>query len=405
MPEWDDRYDLEFDFINDKFSSKHEINTNNDVYAHHMLKQPPYDGILYSLGNIFSVINNSSNMGDITARGYSNIRDYYLMDKVEVKLEIFGDCGAFNYVNQSNPPEKFTPDNIAYLYQKLGFDYGISVDHLVVESIIEKKDGERKKRLLSLYEKRRRMKLSIDNAEKFLRICKERHYKFIPVGSAQGYSPITYRNSIAKLIEMGYDYIALGGLVRRNTKSIMEILKVVSPILKGRRLHLLGVIRPDCMKEWRKLGVTSVDSASFFRKAWLRSGQNYISPDGSTWYAALRVPIINESRMSVNGCEKNIAKLESDCLRALRDYDKDKLDLETTLDTLISYDSLFLRNGSDGSNLRDSYRMTLQDKPWKSCRCPICRQIGIEVIIFRRTNRNKRRGLHNTWVFYNSLNV
>jgi hypothetical protein len=109
--------------------------------------------------------------------------------------------------------------------------------------------------------------------------------------------------------------------------------------------------------------------------------------------------------MSVNGCEKNIAKLESDCLRALRDYDKDKLDLETTLDTLISYDSLFLRNGSDGSNLRDSYRMTLQDKPWKSCRCPICRQIGIEVIIFRRTNRNKRRGLHNTWVFYNSLNV
>lgn len=404
MPEWDDRYDLEYDFIQDKFSAKHNISVNNDVYAHEMLEKPPYDGILYSLGNLFDSINNMSDLEDITAMGHSNMRDYYRLDSMPNKIELFGDCGAFNYINLKRPPEKFTPENIAYLYNKLGFDYGVSVDHLVVESIIEIKDKQKVKRDLSLYEKRKRIKLSLENADSFIKICNNKKYSFVPVGSAQGYSPISYRNSVAALIELGYDYIALGGLVRRDTDSIMDIVRKVSPLLKGRRLHLLGVVRSQCLDEWKALGVTSVDSASYFRKAWLRSDQNYIAPDGKTWYAALRVPIVKESRMVLlNGHNRDITKLEAECIKVLREYDKGILDIETTLDILIKYDSLFQRNGNDGNNLKEKYRKTLQDKPWKACQCPICSQIGIEVMIFRRTNRNKRRGLHNTWVIYNQL--
>ena len=47
-----------------------------------------------------------------------------------------------------------------------------------------------------------------------------------------------------------------------------------------------------------------------------------------------------------------------------------------------------------------AYRRTLQGQPWKDCNCPICKRIGIEVIIFRGNNRNRRRGFHNVKVFY-----
>jgi len=403
MPEWDDRYDMHFDFINDEFSTFHKQNPNNDMYAHEIFEQPPYDGILYSLGNLFQVINNADSLNEVRVRSFNSIAEYYHLNDTS-SIELFGDCGAFNYVNLPEPPYKITPENVAFLYNHLGFQYGVSVDHLVVESIIENKNGNKVKRILSNYEKRKRIKISLENAEAFINVCKSNNYKFTPVGSAQGFSPVTYRNSVAKLVDMGYEYIALGGLVRRNTDSILEIVRKVSPVLQGKKLHLLGVIRPQCMDEFRRLGVTSVDSASYFRKAWLKSDQNYISSDGSKWYAALRVPIVKESGMVIReGSLVNIDHLEKGCLRALREYDNGVLGLDQTLDALVEYDSLFMRNGEDGTDLKESYKRTLQEQPWKVCKCPICSQIGIDVIIFRRTNRNKRRGLHNTWVFYNGL--
>ena len=46
------------------------------------------------------------------------------------------------------------------------------------------------------------------------------------------------------------------------------------------------------------------------------------------------------------------------------------------------------------------YRRALRDRPWQACDCPICQDVGIEVIIFRKNNRNRRRGFHNAKVFY-----
>ena len=40
-------------------------------------------------------------------------------------------------------------------------------------------------------------------------------------------------------------------------------------------------------------------SASFLRKAWLRSGQNYLAPNGE-WYAAIRVPQASNPRLLKN---------------------------------------------------------------------------------------------------------
>jgi len=43
---------------------------------------------------------------------------------------------------------------------------------------------------------------------------------------------------------------------------------------------------------------------------------------------------------------------------------------------------------------------TLEDRPWEDCDCEICRDARIEVLIFRRNNRNRRRGFHNNYMFY-----
>ena len=92
-----------------------------------------------------------------------------------------------------------------------------------------------------------------------------------------------------------------------------------------------------------------------------------------------------------------LKELEHRALKALMDYEKGKIGIDETLDIVMEYDKLFLRNSRDGENLREKYYKTLKDKPWESCECPICRELGIHVVIFRGTNRNKRRGFHNVW--------
>jgi hypothetical protein len=50
--------------------------------------------------------------------------------------------------------------------------------------------------------------------------------------------------------------------------------------------------------------------------------------------------------------------------------------------------------------VRERIRRTIEEKPWKRCQCDVCKKIGVEVIIFRSSNRNKRRGFHNLNVYY-----
>lgn len=411
LPYWEDRLDPDFDFINDNFSQGHLLQgaSEYDKYIHEMTYTSPYDGILVSLGLFLDKLKLDEDEGVVSVKGYQNLKDYLRFHNSQSKLELLGDCGAFNYVNEPEPPEQFSPDRVAKLYQLLGFDYGISVDHLVVKTIkVKNKDNEWVNKELSPYEMRKRIKISIENAYKFISLSKENNYTFCPIGSAQGYSSRTYRNSVAELVEMGYNYVALGGLARSTTKEIIDILKVVSPVLKGARLHLLGILRPEYLDIFRQYNVTSFDSASFLRKAWLRSGQNYLSSDLQKWYTAIRVPQIDNPRMLKSIYEAGLSieeakELETKCLKLLRDYDSGQEKLDTVLKAVLEYDSIFERTGNDGSGLEKNYYETLNEKPWKQCSCELCRNIGIDIVIFRGTNRNKRRGFHNNMVFYNYL--
>jgi hypothetical protein len=157
------------------------------------------------------------------------------------------------------------------------------------------------------------------------------------------------------------------------------------------------------MQVLREMGVTSFDSASYLRRAWLGATENYYTEDG-TRYIALRISPVNESRQRVKKLLSegittidHLKKLEQDALKAVREFDRGRLDLETALDVLLEIDRLEEYNYESHKVL---YRRVLEEQPWKKCPCKICRELGIEVIIFRGNDRNRRRGFHNTYVFY-----
>src|SRR5437660_228567 len=47
-----------------------------------------------------------------------------------LKLEIMGDCGAFSYLKEKAPP--VTPDEVIDFYEACRFDYGVSIDHIIL---------------------------------------------------------------------------------------------------------------------------------------------------------------------------------------------------------------------------------------------------------------------------------
>ncbi len=102
---------------------------------------------------------------------------------------------------------------------------------------------------------------------------------------------------------------------------------------------------------------------------------------------------------------------EKTALEKIRAYAQNRASLEETLDTIMDYSRPLLCTDFQTSRAEENklaqlynhYRHTLEARPWRQCGCPICQQIGLEVIIFRSSNRNKRRGIHNLSVFYQQL--
>ncbi len=409
LPDWEDRLDPDFDFRLDKFSDGHLKDPYGyDVKAHQILKPPPYDGILVSLGVFQSKIGLSKE-GDngFRIRNQDSIKKYLKLRK-NSRIKVLGDCGAFTYVAQNHPPLPFySVENVSKVYDALGFDYGVSVDHMAVDSFLVKSGPKRRRVHLSVQEKDRRIRLTLKNAREFLATHEREGYSFSPIGVAQGYDLITYKKSCQELAKMGYTLIGIGSLVRQESPFILKLLRELHSLHPEVRFHLFGVLRLEYVRRFARQGVVSFDTASYFRKAWLRPGQNYLTPSG-TWYAAIRVPNSTDPRLvkaaKINDHNlQSIKKMEASCLDALAKYEDHGRNLPKVLEIVMRYDQHLTRRSDDGRSLRKRYARTLLDMPWNSCDCNICTSIGIHVLIFRGCNRNKRRGFHNNWVFRHIL--
>jgi hypothetical protein len=403
LPDWDDFVDADFDFVKDKFSEAKRDDRSETHVSMLTAPRKMSDGVLVSLAQhlgrkgllkrVHTIENDS-----LAPR---SVRRHFGLSKNQWA---FGDCGAFSYCGAEDP--SITVEQAVNVYDLYEFDLGASVDHIPLEEVF--RDGKTVR--LTSSERRRRVDLTRRNAQRFIDVHEEVGARFIPVGVVQGVTAADYAKQIPDYIEMGYSHLALGGLVPRNDGDILEVVTGVVAKFDGTTarpwLHLLGVFRPKLQDQFRRLGVNSFDSASYFRKAWLRSGQNYLGANGN-WYAAVRVPPTSDARTLLRLRQKGysterIQKLEKSALSALRSYDKGHLSLDACLDTVKSYDQLLAR-GESAKDLFAAYRRTLEEKPWRQCDCAVCADIGIDVLIFRGLNRNKRRGAHNTLCLFRSL--
>ncbi len=402
LPDWDDLLDPAFDFAGDSFSGPSRLE-REDKHCSVLMEPKMSDGILVSLGQQGTQKGPLKRLRgtEVGALSPPPLRGHFGLSTDQY---LFGDCGAFSYVNEENPT--ITVDQAVALYETYGFDFGASVDHIPVMSVLQ--DGER----VALPEclRQERVDITRRNAQQFLESAKQRKVQFNPVGTIQGLSPEQYAQFVKDYYDMGYRHLAIGGLVPLRDVQIESIVKAVMESavkLKERPwIHLFGIYRPRLQGLFRQLKVDSFDSASYFRKAWLRSDQNYLGTNGS-WYAALRVPMTSDGRTRIrleaaNGEIEKLRSQEQEVLSLLARYDSGEGKVEEVLDAVLEYDRHLTRS-SETESMRVKYRRTLEDKPWKACDCSFCRQLGIHMLIFRGANRNKRRGAHNTLMLYGNI--
>jgi len=310
-----------------------------------------------------------------------------------------GDCGAFSYVREEVPP--LTPDEAIEFYERCGFDFGISVDHVIL-------GFQSEGRLPGLAdvpaEWPRRQEITLELANQFIRQCQSHQVHFLPIGVAQGWSAESYATAVGQLQNMGYQKIALGGMVPLRTGSILRCLEAIEVVRHhGTTLHLLGVTRCEHLTRFQQFGVVSFDSTSPLRQAFKDDKDNFYTMERT--YLAIRVPQVEgnpklQARIRSGELQQeHVRRLEERCLRGLSEYDHGRLSLDIVLEEVLEYERVH-HPKEDRFRI---YREVLNDRPWAACSCAICRKIGIQVILFRGNERNKRRGFHNLAVFYAQL--
>ncbi|WP_063654578.1 tRNA-guanine transglycosylase DpdA [Aliivibrio fischeri] len=429
------------DFVDPKFDGRDNSRTKNhrpyddDCYPHEILSELPFDGMLVSLAGVGTMQKRGKYYEpELTEDFYFyGARDFLRLNKPKFsQIKLMGDCGAFDYHNEYEPP--FTVDELIEFYDRGGFDYGISLDHIVFPYA---KDDEAKLNLPHevIEECERRISITLKNAKEFL--VKSQNYNFEPYGVAHGYDKPSFIRSVKELQELGYRKITIGGMIKSKTDELLDLLASLSEVrLPETEFHLLGICRFENIPSYIKSGVTSADSTSPLMQG-LKAGKYYALHDTTEkideslvirvrqcdhsnvqnhiekYRDELKDLIatmqnnkefdinLSNSSLSVNEC---IKRLEVDCLAKLQKYDETSLDLNGTFKALTAYEKVTNENylpskltTSKLSALQKSelkYKEFLINRTWRTCSCGICKG-GLMNILFRSNQSNRRRGIHN----------
>jgi len=409
-----DYVDPGYDFLRDEFSSERSAYWD-DLFPHELLETPPYDGILVSR----AIVGDHKHKGKYTESQAMRFRRegarkfLRLEDPRFRSLSLFGDNGAFSYAKSAEPP--YSVDETLEFYTEGRFTHGCSVDHVIFEF-----DPRFQDMTGGSPDARYRFEITQTLARQFLRASNHMPKLFTPIGVVQGWSPGSYAMAAENLVKMGYQYIAIGGLVPLKTHQIHMVLSAIRErVPKGTEveIHLLGFAKADHISDFRQYGVTSFDSTSPLVRAFKDKSKNYYLPTNGhdlEYFAAIRIPQALENprlkRHIRQGTyrQEDLLRWEKSALNAVRGIATGDANLDEALESLRRYSLPLIDTGAapqstldkQVAQLIDTYRRTLAEKPWEKCSCEVCRTAGIEVIIFRASNRNKRRGIHNLRVFH-----
>ena len=134
------------------------------------------------------------------------------------------------------------------------------------------------------------------------------------------------------------------------------------------------------------------------------------------YFTAIRIPQALENPRLMQGVKRGLFRaedllaMERKALDALRAFDRGSEKLLPALNAIMQYHQFLVLGEGDQSDqekilkkIRERTQRTLEERPWKRCDCDICQSVGVEIIIFRASNRNKRRGFHNLGVYHKHL--
>ena len=373
------------------------VRLRGELYPHEVFNRPPYDGMLISL----AIVNSRYSLAQKQRLFRDGARKFLRLDKPKFKDHlIYGDCGAFSYRGNKIPP--MTNDEVIDFYTKLRVNVGITLDHIIFD--FERDDKYLPGELKIKEDWLKRQHITIENAAYFWALYKKKELNFKPLGVAHGWNAKSYIESIKALEKIGYKYICLGGLVPLKTADLHFLLERISKAKrKGTTLHLLGIGRCENIKEFKNYDVATFDSTAPLLKAFMDDKHNYYSTkEGEKPYTAIRVPQVhgnNELRKRVQSGEVDQDALQTQerhVIKLLKNYDQGKGKMETLLEAIHEYDVMI--KGS--CRHLESYRRILTEQPWKKCKCPLCKKMGIHIVIFRGAERNRSRGFCNLNKFY-----
>ncbi|POF32601.1 tRNA-guanine transglycosylase DpdA [Roseibium marinum] len=412
-----DFVDPTYDFIADRNGAGRAI-YRDDQFPHEFLSQAPYDGILVSRG----IVGDALITGKYTEAQLMRFRREGARQFLRFPVERFpdsmmmGDCGAFTYRNMTEPP--YQASDTVEFYGDGGFTHGCSPDHLIFD--FDQPDKERLEDEVP-EDIRSRFAITLQNAAEFKIESKKLGKNFVPMGVVQGWSGPSMAKAADNLVKMGYDYLAIGGTVPLKIEQIRRVLAAIREVIPSNiRLHLLGFGKIENLADLEKYGVSSFDTTSPLVRAFKDARKNYWmrNADGElSYYTAIRIPQATENNKLKNKAQQGLLNqeeirlLEATALDGVRRLDSGEIDIDQALDAVMVYwdklnwddETSPTRRAQVLERQRKIYQRTLEDRPWESCDCRVCREGGVEALIFRNSNRNKRRGMHNLHVFHRHL--
>ena len=411
-----DFVDPDFDFIADRNGARRTVH-RDDQFPHEYLDVAPYDGILVSRGIVGDVLLNGkyteAQLMRFRREGARRFLRYPESDFPGSMM--LGDCGAFTYRNMPEPPYR-AADTVEF-YADGGFTHGCSPDHLIFD--FDPAEAERPRHEVPA-DTLARFDITLENAAEFRREAARLGSGFTPMGVIQGWSAASMADSAAALVRMGYDYLAVGGTVPLKIDQLCRALAAIrAAIPNSARLHVLGFGKIGNLADIERHGVASFDTTSPLVRAFKDARKNYWARTEGVldYYTAVRIPqAIENNRLKTKAMrgqvdQEQIKRLEATALDAVRALASGSAQLDAALDAVMAYwaqlnwseDASEIQRRISMAKQRVVYERTLGDRPWETCSCRVCREIGVEALIFRNSNRNKRRGMHNLHVFHEHL--
>ena len=247
-----------------------------------------------------------------------------------------------------------------------------------------------------------RQQLTLDLAEEFLGRHRARGCTFEPVGVAQGWSPVELRGVGAALQDIGYERIAIGGLVAQKTHEILAVLEAIDEIRDPESGYTCSA-SPGPSTSPRSSATGSRAST-----APRRSGRR--SRTIATTSTAPTAPGSRSAIPQVDANPKLQRRIRAGEIdgRAARRLEQQALAAAARA-TIAARRVAGAGRRARSASTRSS-TTTATTAPARTPRCSATRRgaaatarsaatVGIEVAIFRGTERNKRRGFHNLHVF------